>query len=165
MPVTFQTDVLGFCGYDDVRYRFQAGGPGDVTLKATDAEEVEHTFLNSGYWELGIGSDLPADYSEIIAWTLHFSTPGEYTITFSLVDATGDEVIAGTTNTEPLSVQPGDILKYYRSLHEPLDEVATLDLLVAANDWSRFVALPCFGEPITTDQLLAFANEWAAAGS
>ena len=165
MPVTFQTDVLGYCGYDNVRYKFYADGPGDVTLKATDAEEVEHTFLNSGYWDLETGSDLPADYSETIAWTLHFSTPGEYTITFSLVDATGDDVVAGTTLTEPLTVVAGDILKYYRSLHEPLDEVTTLDLLVAADDWSGAVALPCFGQPITTLQLLAFANEWAAAGS
>ena len=165
MPVTFQTDVLGYCGYNNVRYKFYADGPGEATFKATDSEEVEHTFINSGYWELEVGPDLPADYSETVAWTLHFSTPGGYTITFSLVDATTDEIIAGLTETQPLTVEPGDILKYYRSLHEPLDEVATLDLLVAANDWSRFVALPCFGEPITTDQLLEFANEWAAAGS
>jgi len=164
MPVTLQTDVLGFCGYDGVRYKFHADGPGDVTFKATDQEELEHTFLNLGYWDLEIGSDLPADYSETIAWILHFSTPGEYTVTFSLVDAVSDAVIAGITKTETLTVEAGDILKYYRSLHEPVDEVSTLDLLAAADDWIDEVVLPCFGEPITMTQLLELADEWIAAG-
>jgi len=164
IPVTFQTDVLGFCGYDNVRYKFYADGPGDVTFKATDSEDVEHVFINSGYWELEISPDLPADYSEITAWTVHFGRPGEYSITFSLVDATADEVIADLTYTEPLTVEAGDILKYYHSLHEPLDEVTTLDLLAAADDWIESVALPCFEEPITTIQLLALADEWIAAG-
>jgi Divergent InlB B-repeat domain len=164
IPVTFQTDVLGYCGYGNVRYKFYADGPGDVTFKATDPQEVEHTFVNSGYWELQIGLDLPADYNETTAWTLHFSTPGEYSITFSLVDVSTDDVIGDTTATEPLTVEAGDILNYYRSLHEPLDEVTTLDLLAAADDWSGYVALPCFGEPITMAQLLALADEWIAAG-
>jgi len=164
IPVTFQTDVLGFCGYDNVRYKFYADGPGDVTFKATDSEEVEHTFVNSGYWELEIGLDLPADYSETTAWTVHFGRPGEYSITFSLVNATTDEIIADLTDAEPLTVEVGDILKYYRMLHEPLDEVTTLDLLAAADDWIGSVALPCFEEPITTIQLLALADEWIAAG-
>ena len=164
MPVTFQTDVLGYCGYDNVRYKFYASGPGDVTFKVTDPEEVEHVFVNSGYWELEIGPNLPADYRETNNWMVHFSTPGEYTVTFSLVDATTDEVIAGTTRTEPLTVEPGDILQYYRSLHEPLDEVTTLDLLAAADDWIADVALSCFGDPITMDQLLSLADEWIAAG-
>jgi len=165
IPVTFQTDVLGFCGYGNVRYKFYADGPGDVTFKVTDPEEAEHVFVNSGYWELAVGLDLPADYSETNNWTLHFSTPGEpgeYSITFSLVDATTDEIIAGLTETQPLTVEPGDILQYYRSLHEPADKVITLDLLAAADDWIADVVLPCFGEPITTNQLLEFAEEWIA---
>jgi hypothetical protein len=163
MPVTFQTDALGYCGYDNVRFKFYAGGPGDVTFKITDSEEVEHVFVNSGYWELEIGLDLPADYGETNNWTLHFSTPGEYNITFSLVDATTDEIIAGLTEIQPLTVGPGDILNYYRSLHEPLDEVTTLDLLAAADDWIADVAMPCFGEPITMAQLLMLADEWISA--
>jgi hypothetical protein len=110
---------------------------------------------------------LPADYSETNNWTLHFSTPGGlegYTVTFSLVDVTTDDIIAGLTETQPLTVEPGDILQYYRSLHEPIDEVTTLDLLAAADDWIADVAMPCFGDPITTDQLLALADEWIAEG-
>jgi len=164
MPVTFHTDVLGFCGYDNVRYKFYADGPGDVTFKITDPEEFEHVFVNSGYWELEIGLDLPANYSETNNWTVHFSGSGEYNITFSLVDATTDEIIAGLTEIQPLTVDPGDILQYYRSLHEPLDEVTTLDLLAAADDWIADVAMPCFGEPITMAQLLMLADEWIAAG-
>jgi hypothetical protein len=117
IQVTFQTDVLGFCGYDNVRFKFDADGPGDVIFKATDSEEVEHTFVNSGYWEPEIGLDLPAEYSETTAWTVHFSGPGGYSITFSLVDATTDEIIADLTKTELLTVEVGDILKYYRMLH------------------------------------------------
>jgi len=164
IPVTFQTDVLGFCGYDNVRFKFYADGLGDATFKATDSEEVEHTFVNSGYWEPETGLDLPADYSETTAWAVHFNRPGEYSITFSLVDAATDEVIADTTETELLTVEVGDILKYYRSLHEPLDEVTTLDLLAAADDWIGSVALPCFEEPITTIQLLALADAWIEEG-
>ena len=163
MPVTFQTDVLGCFGYDNVMYKFYAGGPGDVTFKVTNPEEVEHVFVNSGYWELEVGLNLPADYNETTNWTLHFSTPGGYNITFSLVDATTDEIIAGLTEIQPLTVGPGDILQYYRSLHEPLDEVTTLDLLAAADDWIGSVAFPCFGESISTIQLLALADEWIAA--
>jgi kynureninase len=165
MPVTFQTGVLGFCGYDGVRYKIYADGPGDVTFNATDSEEVEHTFVNSGYWGPSAGFNLTADYTATTAWTLCFSRPGEYTITFSLIDAATDVVIAGTTKTETLTVEAGDILKYYRSLHEPLDEVTTLDLLSAADDWSGAVVLSCFGEPITMTQLLELADEWIAAGS
>jgi hypothetical protein len=164
MPVTFQTDVLGYCGYDNVRYKFYADGLGDVTFKVTDSEEVEHVFVNTGYWELEVGLDLPADYSETNNWTAHFSTPGGYTVTFSLVDATSDDIIAGLTEPQPLTVEAGDILQYYRSLHEPIDEVTTLDLLAAADDWIANVAMPCFGEPITMAQLLEFADEWIAAG-
>jgi len=164
MPVTFQTDVLGCLGYDNVRYKFYAGGPGDITFRVTDPEEVEHVFVNSGYWELEVGLDLPADYSETNNWTLYFSTPGGYTITFSLVDATTDDIIAGLTEIQPLTVEPGDILQYYRSLHEPLDEVTTLDLLAAADDWIADVAMPCFGEPITMAEMLMLADEWIAGG-
>jgi len=164
IPVTFQTDVLGFCGYDNVRFKFYATGPGDVTFKATDSEEVEHIFVNSGYWGPSAGFNLTPDYTATTAWTLHFSRPGEYTITFSLIYAATDEVIAGLTKTEPITVEVGDILKYYRSLHEPWDEVTTLDLLAAADDWIADVVLPCFLEPITTAQLVELAEEWVAAG-
>jgi hypothetical protein len=165
IPVTFQTDMSGFCGYDDVRFKFAADGPGDVTFKATDSEDQEHTFVNSGYWGPLAGFDLPADYDETTVWTLHFSKAGEYTITFSLIDADTEEVVAGLTGTEIVTAEVGDILNHYRRLHEPRDQVTTLDLLAAADDWISDVVVPCFEEPITVAQLLELADEWIAAGS
>jgi hypothetical protein len=49
-------------------------------------------------------------------------------------------------------------------LHAPYDEVTTLDLLAAADDWSGYVVRPGFAGPITTLQLLQLADEWYAAG-
>jgi hypothetical protein len=57
-----------------------------------------------------------------------------------------------------------DILAYYRGLYEPYDEVSTLELLAAADDWISGAVPPCFEEPITTLQLLQLADEWISLG-
>jgi hypothetical protein len=57
-----------------------------------------------------------------------------------------------------------DILEYYRGLYGDPDEVSTLELLTAADDWSSEVVPPCFEEPITTLDLLQLADEWSASG-
>jgi hypothetical protein len=57
-----------------------------------------------------------------------------------------------------------DILEYYRGLYGAPDEVDTLDLLAAADDWISGAVPPCFEEPITTNQLLQLADEWIASG-
>ncbi|MGI6513719.1 MAG: hypothetical protein ACOX3D_05105 [Syntrophomonadales bacterium] len=62
VPVTFKTDVKGDIGYEGVRFKFAAEGPGDVTFKAVDSNEVEHTFTNEGYWGPTGGFELPAEY-------------------------------------------------------------------------------------------------------
>ncbi|MGI6332170.1 MAG: hypothetical protein ACOX1Y_10600 [Zhaonellaceae bacterium] len=62
VPVTFKTDVKGDIGYEGVRFKFTAQGPGDVTFKAVDSNEVEHTFTNEGYWGPDGGFDIPAEY-------------------------------------------------------------------------------------------------------
>ncbi|MCG2758785.1 MAG: hypothetical protein L6263_10175, partial [Desulfobacteraceae bacterium] len=54
-----------------------------------------------------------------------------------------------------------DIISYYRSLGSNPNVVETTDLLKAADDWSRDIAPPGFGVPITTVQLLALADEWS----
>jgi parallel beta-helix repeat protein len=162
IPVTFQTDELGYVGYDSVRFSFNTTGPGDVTFNATDSEDVEHSFVNSGYWGPPDGFDLPADYTATTDWTLNFSEPGEYTITFSLIEAPDGEVIAGIEGSEVITVRAEDILDHYRHLHEPYDEVTTEDLLDAADDWIAGVVPPGFDEPISTAQLLQLADEWLA---
>ena len=54
-----------------------------------------------------------------------------------------------------------DILSYYRNLGNIPNVVETTDLLKAADDWSNNVAPQGFASPITTQQLLALADEWA----
>ncbi len=63
----------------------------------------------------------------------------------------------------PLTIasQPQDILSYYRSFGSNLNVVETTDLLKAAADWSNNVAPQGFASPITTQQLLGLADEWA----
>jgi len=165
IPVTFQYDVLGDVGYDNVRFKFSATGPGDVTFNATDTGDVEHSFVNSGYWGPSAGFNLTADYTATTDWTLLFSEPGDYTITFSLIVAPDGEVIAGIEGSQEVTVRAVDIFDYYRRLHGSDEEVDTLDLLAAADDWSAYVVPPGFDEPITTAQLLQLADEWYAAGS
>jgi hypothetical protein len=103
---------------------------------------------------------LTADYSDTTDWSLNFSEPGEYDITFSLIEAPDGDVVAGIEDSEDITVRAVDILDYYRRLHEPYDEVTTLDLLAAADDWIANEVPPGFDEPITTMQLLALADEW-----
>jgi len=160
IPVTFQTDELGAVGYYGVRFKINATGPGDVIFKATDSEEVEHTFVNSGFWGPSAGFNITADYSDTTDWSMNFSEPGEYNITFSLIEAPDGDVVAGSEDTEDITVRAVDILDHYRYLHEPFDEVTTLDLLAAADDWIANEAPPGFDAPITTMQLLALADEW-----
>jgi len=160
VPATFETDELGAVGYYGVRFKFEATGPGDVIFKATDSEEDEHTFVDSGYWPPSAGFNLTADYSTTTDWSLNFSEPGEYNITFSLIEAPNGDVIAGIEGSEDVTVRAVDILDHYRHLHGPYDEVTTLDLLAAADDWIANDVPPGFDEPITTMQLLALADEW-----
>ncbi|MDD2497244.1 MAG: Ig-like domain-containing protein [Desulfitobacteriaceae bacterium] len=107
--VTFATVDEGDIGYEGVRFKFVAEGPGDVTFKAVDSNDVEHTFINEGYWGPAEGFDLPATYTATTDWALVFSEAGDYTITFSLIDAISEEVIADITDmvtvelTEPLT--------------------------------------------------------------
>jgi parallel beta-helix repeat protein len=63
----------------------------------------------------------------------------------------------------PLTIVPQfhDILSYYRGLGNDPNVVETTDLLKAADDWSRNITPPGFASPITTQQLLSLADEWA----
>ena len=107
VDVTFITDEEKDIGYDGVRFRFEADGPGDVSFRATDSEGVEHTFLNNGFWGPSAGFDLPALYEATTTWTLNFlHKAGDYTITFSLIEAPDGDVIADITETVTVTVKP-----------------------------------------------------------
>jgi hypothetical protein len=106
VPVTFATYEEGDFGYDGVRFKFEAQGPegATVTFKAVDSNGVEHTFTNEGYWGPAGGFNLPAEYSATTEWKLVFGAAGQYTITFSLIDADTEEVIAGITDSATVEV-------------------------------------------------------------
>jgi hypothetical protein len=125
VPVTFETDgEPGDIGYEGVRFKFAAEGPGDVTFKAVDSNNVEHTFTNEGYWGPAGGFDIPAEYTATTDWTLVFSKAGDYTITFSLIDADTEEVIAGITKTVEITVaEPEPVASTYKFSYEVPDKV------------------------------------------
>ena len=134
VPVTFATDELGDYGYEGVRFQFKAEGPegATVTFKAVDSNNDEFTFTNEGYWGPPGGFDLPAAYSATTDWTLVFSKAGDYTITFSLIDADTEEVIAGITKTVEITVaEPEPVASTYKfSYQVPADVVAGRKVVV-----------------------------------
>jgi hypothetical protein len=78
---------------------------GDVILKAKDSGGVEHALTNGGYWGQPGGFALPVKYEATTDWTLNFAVPGEYTITFRLVDlASAGALIALGRKLEPHTV-------------------------------------------------------------
>jgi len=76
-----------------------------VTFKAKDSEGMEHSFVNEGYWGPEGGFDIPAEYEATTEWKLVFSKAGNYTITFSLIDADTEQVIADITDTVEINVR------------------------------------------------------------
>jgi uncharacterized repeat protein (TIGR02543 family) len=97
IPVTLKTDELGELGYDDVQLHVKVyPRAGDVTIRL-----YFWSFSN----ELYSGEfDLAADYDQTIYPLVHFSEPGEYTFTFSLVEALYGPVIDNMTESITVTV-------------------------------------------------------------
>ena len=97
IPVTLKTDELGELGYDGIQLHIKAyPRAGDVTIKL-----YFWSFSN----ELYSGEfDLPVDYNKTIYPLVHFSEPGEYTISFSLIEALYGPVINDMTESITISV-------------------------------------------------------------
>jgi len=109
IDVTFATDVKGDFGYDKVRFKFVATSPEGATVifKATDTNNVEHTFTDEGVWGPETGFALPAEYTATTNWKVTFDKAGEYTITFKLVDMEDNEaVIAEGSETITVKAKP-----------------------------------------------------------
>jgi uncharacterized repeat protein (TIGR02543 family) len=90
LTVALSVDKQGAIGYDAAHIAFSAAGPGEVTFKTVD-DEGEHIYENEG---MGEDFSLPADYEGSTEWTLCFSSAGNYTITFQLVEQATGRVIA-----------------------------------------------------------------------
>jgi hypothetical protein len=97
IPVTLKTDELGELGYDGVQLHVKVyPRAGDVTIRL-----YFWSFSN----ELYSGEfDLAADYDQTIYPLVHFSEPGEYTFTFSLVEALYGPVIDNMTESITVTV-------------------------------------------------------------
>lgn len=99
VSVALCTEARGAVGYDEVAIAFSASGPGGVTFKTGGGREHE----NVGVLDAFI---LPPDYSESEDWTLCFSEPGDYSVSFALIEQTGGAVIAGSV--QELRVYPSE---------------------------------------------------------
>lgn len=105
IDVTFATDEKGDFGYDKVRFEFAAIGPegATITFKASDSNEVEHTFTNEGVWGPAEGFEIPAEYTATTTWKIIFDRAGEYIITFKLINLADGAVI--TEGSETITVE------------------------------------------------------------
>ena len=97
IPVILKTDDLRESGYQDVQLHVKVyPRAGDVKIKL-----YFWSFNN----ELYSGEfDLPADYSRAIYPLVYFSEPGEYTFTFSLIEAPYGPVIDNITESITVDV-------------------------------------------------------------
>jgi len=104
VPVIFEATEVNELGYPGVRFKFSATGPGDVDFTATDTQNNVITQTNNGFWGPDSGFDLPANYWATTDWTLTFSQPGGYTITFSLIEAPNGPVVDAITGSQVVEV-------------------------------------------------------------
>ncbi len=110
--VTFMTDVAGVYGYNNVRFKIDATGPGDVHFSATDSAGNLIEFVNNGFWGPASGFELPAVYEATTEWSLLFTQGGDYEITFSLIDAPDGDIIADFTETVEIEVFDEPLLQF-----------------------------------------------------
>lgn len=103
MPVKFQSVLAGYSGYDAVRLKIEASGPADATLTTTGMDGTIQSFTNTGYWGPDEGFSIPSEYNQVTSWEMNFTEPGSYTLSFSLVDASTDEVINNLTKSAIIS--------------------------------------------------------------
>lgn len=91
----------GNTGYAKVQFQFDSQRPegGNITFKATDSEQQEHSFQNSGTWGPPEGFAIPADYSATTPFTVSADKAGTYTVTYKLVNLEDSSVICESTES------------------------------------------------------------------
>ncbi|VVB86071.1 Uncharacterised protein [uncultured archaeon] len=124
-----------------------------ITRISDDADFFD---VNTGEWDWSI---IETGIIKTIIYRVTMpanASPGSYYINGNISNQSG--VIASVAGDDTISY---DIFAYYRGIGNDPCVVETTDLLKAADDWSKDTAPPGFSAPITTQQLLTLADEWA----
>ncbi len=117
IPVTLAADEVGNVGYSQALVYVNVSGPGDITLNATDTNEVIHNLTEVGHWGPKPGFNISHDYSVTTDVSSYFSEPGEYNINFSLVNMVNGEVLDKEVveffveDEEDAALPPGQIVR------------------------------------------------------
>ncbi|MGB3977583.1 MAG: S-layer homology domain-containing protein, partial [Tepidanaerobacteraceae bacterium] len=123
VPVTIEPETVGDVGYERVRFDVEVTTPEGATLQllATDTNGVVHDVAQIGYWGPENGFPISADYKATTEFTAIFSAPGEYTITFSLVDLDAGEALV--TETVEIVAEPEPVASTYQFSYTVPDKV------------------------------------------
>ncbi len=109
LPVNLKADAVGDIGYEHVRCQVSVVGPGVAQLLTEDSAGVLYDVVSTGYWGSEEGFAIARDHQSTTEFTAMFSTPGNYTITFSLIDLDSSEaVIVRGTTVAPVTVSSRD---------------------------------------------------------
>ena len=126
VPVTIEPETEGTVGYERVRFDVEVTTPDGATLQllAEDTNGVVHDVAQIGYWGPENGFPIDANYSATTEFTAIFSTPGTYTITFSLVDLDAGEAQVTETVTIEVIGAVGPVEALITDLPEVPDDPA-----------------------------------------
>lgn len=80
--------------YEDIRFEFEAEGPGNVEFRAQDSTSAWYTFVNQGVW--GSWFDITGNYEAATPWQIKFSEYGTYNILFELANENGTVYASGS---------------------------------------------------------------------
>lgn len=86
--VSISVKTAGNTGYNKVQFQFDSQRPegANMTFKATDSQQQEFTFQNSGTWGPPEGFAISADYSATTLFKVSADKPGTYTVNYKLVN-------------------------------------------------------------------------------
>lgn len=86
--VSISVKTAGNTGYNKVQFQFDSQRPegANMTFKATDPQQQEFTFQNSGTWGPPEGFAISADYSATTLFKVSADKPGTYTVNYKLVN-------------------------------------------------------------------------------
>lgn len=86
--VSISVKTAGNTGYNKVQFQFDSQRPegANMTFKATDSQQQEITFQNSGTWGPPDGFAISSDYSATTLFKVSADKAGSYTVNYKLVN-------------------------------------------------------------------------------